>query len=96
MPLPTDAPLATQAVTPGCRRPFLAGRGDRCLLSAGSAATDATPGRPKSIQDSPDARCRQCLRRAGWRRLCTAVTPPRGPRNGSCNGTRREREKSLS
>jgi len=52
----------TSCHTPGCRRPFSAGSGNRCLRSAGSAAIDATPGRPKStIQDSPSTHCRQCL-----------------------------------
>jgi hypothetical protein len=63
------SPSGTSCHTPGCRRPFSAGRGNRCLRSAGSAATNATPGRPKSIiQDSPGAHCRQCLRGTGWRR----------------------------
>jgi len=45
-----------------------AGRGNRCLRSAGSAITNATPERLKSdIQDSPGAHCRQCLRGTGWR-----------------------------
>jgi len=46
------SPSGTSCHTPGCRRPFSAGCGNRCLCSAGSAATNATPGRPKStIQD---------------------------------------------
>ena len=72
------SPSATSYHTPGCRRPFSAG--NRCLRSAGSAATDATPGRLKStIQDSPGAHRRQCLRGIGWRRPGAAATPPRGP-----------------
>jgi len=55
------SPSGTSCHTPRCRRPFSAGRGNRCLRSASSAATNATPGRPKStVQDSPSAQCRQC------------------------------------
>jgi len=81
----------TSCHTPGCRRPFSAGHGNRCLRSAGSAATNATPGRLEStIQDSPGAHCRQRLRGTGWRRPGAAATPPRVDpldHNGSCNGT---------
>jgi len=85
------SPIGTICHTPGFRRPFSAGRGNCCLRSAGSAATNATPGRPKStIQDSPGARCRQCLRGTGWRRPGRRYPPAWNPsdHNGSCNGTR--------
>ena len=55
------SPSGTISHTTGCKRPFSAGRGNRCLRSAGSAATNATLGRPEStIQDNPSAHCGQC------------------------------------
>jgi len=71
------SPRGTSCHTPGCRRPFSAGRRNCCLRSAGSAATNATPRRLKStIQDSPSAHCRQCHMGTGWRRPGAAATPP--------------------
>jgi len=54
------SPRGTSCHTPRCRHPSSAEHGIRCLCSAGSATTDATPGRLKStIQDSPGAHHRQ-------------------------------------
>ena len=85
------SPRGTSCHTPSCRRPFSAGRGNRCLRSAGSADTNAMPGRPKStIQDSPGAHLQTVPQgdglAAAWQPL-----PPRVDTldlNGSCNGTR--------
>jgi len=70
------SPSGTSCHTPGCRRPFSAWRGNRCLRSAGSAATNATPGRPKSGQP-----WRSFAESASGGQVggLAAAAPPRGP-----------------
>jgi len=88
-------PDATSYHTPGCSRPFSAGRNNRCLRSAGSAVTNATPGRLKStIRTALATALALSADSASGGRVGSRLAQPLPPRvdpldhNGSCNGTR--------
>jgi len=78
--LPPDAPPVARVVThPDVGALFHPGVAIAVCVGPAVPST-AMPGRLKStIQDSPGAHCRQCLRGTGWRRPGATAVPPRGP-----------------